>query len=85
MVLTVNPAITYGVFERVKSLILLARQGNTKLSPWLSFIIGAISKTLATVVSLSYYNRLVSPLTWIPGHIPIYHGQSEDTSAKCRR
>lgn len=50
LVLTVNPAITYGVFERVKSLILLAKQGNTKLSPWLSFLIGAISKTLATVV-----------------------------------
>ncbi|KAG6857383.1 hypothetical protein H0H87_004745 [Tephrocybe sp. NHM501043] len=54
LVLTVNPAITYGAFERVKSLILLAQvkagSGN-KLSPLLSFFIGAISKTLATVVS----------------------------------
>ncbi|KAH6913229.1 adenine nucleotide transporter [Coprinopsis sp. MPI-PUGE-AT-0042] len=50
LVLTVNPAITYGVFERVKSLYLLAsKNGITKLSPWLSFIIGALSKTLATV------------------------------------
>jgi len=52
LVLTVNPAITYGVFERVKSLVLIAK-GNmtTKMSPWLSFIVGALSKTLATIVS----------------------------------
>lgn len=49
LVLTVNPAITYGAFERVKSLVLLAK-GNAKLSPWLSFVIGALSKTLATIV-----------------------------------
>jgi len=56
LVLTVNPAITYGAFERVKSLVLMA-QGNitTKMSPWLSFIIGALSKTLATVVSISTF------------------------------
>ena len=51
LVLTVNPAITYGVFERVKSLILLAREdSSTKMGPWLSFLIGALSKTLATIV-----------------------------------
>lgn len=51
LVLTVNPAITYGAFERVKSLVLVA-QGNasTKMGPWLSFVIGALSKTLATIV-----------------------------------
>ncbi|KAG5636656.1 hypothetical protein H0H81_007275 [Sphagnurus paluster] len=57
LVLTVNPAITYGVFERVKSLILLAQAkagSATKLSPWLSFFIGALSKTLATVVTYPY-------------------------------
>ncbi|KIM40541.1 hypothetical protein M413DRAFT_445983 [Hebeloma cylindrosporum] len=55
LVLTVNPAITYGAFERVKSLVLMA-QGNmtTKMSPWLSFIIGALSKTLATIVTYPY-------------------------------
>ena len=55
LVLTVNPAITYGAFERVKSLVLMA-QGNitTKMSPWLSFIIGALSKTLATIVSIAF-------------------------------
>ena len=51
LVLTVNPAITYGVFERVKSFILLARgSSSTKMGPWLSFLIGALSKTLATIV-----------------------------------
>ncbi|KAF5372772.1 hypothetical protein D9615_010126 [Tricholomella constricta] len=57
LVLTVNPAITYGAFERVKSFILLAQAkagSSTKLSPWLSFVIGAISKTLATVVTYPY-------------------------------
>lgn len=50
MVLTVNPAITYGVFERVKNIILL---GNThgKMKPLTAFLVGALSKTLATVVS----------------------------------
>jgi len=53
LVLTVNPAITYGVFERLKSLILIAKMkagSNTKLTPGLSFLVGAFSKTLATVV-----------------------------------
>jgi hypothetical protein len=55
LVLTVNPAITYGAFERVKSLVLLARgDASTKMGPWLSFIIGALSKTLATVVTYPY-------------------------------
>jgi len=55
LVLTVNPDITYGVFERVKSLILLARgDSSTKMGPWLSFLIGALSKTLATIVTYPY-------------------------------
>ena len=56
LVLTVNPAITYGLFERVKSMTLLAR-GETdpraKLSPWMAFTVGALSKALATVVRVS--------------------------------
>lgn len=51
LVLTVNPAITYGMFERVKSLVLLARNGtSSKMSPGLNFLVGALSKTLATIV-----------------------------------
>lgn len=51
LVLTVNPAITYGIYERVKSLLLLANGSNPKLNPGMSFLVGAFSKTLATIVS----------------------------------
>ncbi|EGN98816.1 hypothetical protein SERLA73DRAFT_181469 [Serpula lacrymans var. lacrymans S7.3] len=57
MVLTVNPAITYGVYERVKSLLLIAQSRTTmneKLTPGLSFLLGALSKTLATIVTYPY-------------------------------
>ncbi|KAF8718575.1 hypothetical protein AX14_011757 [Amanita brunnescens Koide BX004] len=57
LVLTVNPAITYGMFERVKGLVLLTRGkfgSNGKMSPWLSFLVGALSKTLATIVTYPY-------------------------------
>lgn len=53
LVLTVNPAITYGVFERGKAW-LLARTGSTKLSVGQSFLLGMCSKTLATVVTFPY-------------------------------
>ncbi|TFK93704.1 adenine nucleotide transporter [Polyporus arcularius HHB13444] len=57
LVLTVNPAITYGMYERVKSLMLIARgetNANAKLSPWMAFTVGALSKALATVVTYPY-------------------------------
>ncbi|THH08596.1 hypothetical protein EW145_g2595 [Phellinidium pouzarii] len=57
LVLTVNPAITYGMFERVKSLMLLAKEktgGQLKLTPWQAFFVGALSKTLATIVTYPY-------------------------------
>lgn len=54
MVLTVNPAITYGVYERLKSLLLLASAANGKLTPGTSFLLGAFSKTLATIVTYPY-------------------------------
>ncbi|EJU05089.1 mitochondrial carrier [Dacryopinax primogenitus] len=53
LVLTVNPAITYGVFERMKGIV-LARRRETKLKPWTAFLVGAMSKTLATVVTYPY-------------------------------
>lgn len=53
LVLTVNPAITYGVFERVKTLI-LAASVDGKMTPGKSFLVGALSKTLATVVTFPY-------------------------------
>ncbi|CAE6514824.1 unnamed protein product [Rhizoctonia solani] len=53
MVLTVNPAITYGAFERVKGAI-LASTSSSKLTPGKAFLVGALSKTLATVVTYPY-------------------------------
>lgn len=57
LVLTVNPAITYGVFERLKSMVLLAASkagSQAKMSPGMIFVLGAFSKTLATVVTYPY-------------------------------
>ncbi|ODN79498.1 hypothetical protein L202_03468 [Cryptococcus amylolentus CBS 6039] len=58
LVLTVNPAITYGVFERLKTWRLAANakagRGGPNLSAAESFWLGAASKTLATVVTYPY-------------------------------
>ncbi|KEI38600.1 uncharacterized protein L969DRAFT_50979 [Mixia osmundae IAM 14324] len=51
LILTVNPAITYGMFARLKT-ALLGPDG--KMTPGKAFIIGALSKTLATVVTFPY-------------------------------
>jgi hypothetical protein len=48
LVLCVNPAITYGMFERLKGIVL---KPGEKMTPGKAFIIGAASKTMATVVS----------------------------------
>ena len=81
LVLTVNPAITYGVFERVKSLILLARgDSSAKMGPWLSFLIGALSKTLATIVRVLLY-PLCHYLTLELGNLSLYYGESQDSSS----
>ena len=61
LVLTVNPAITYGVFEKLKGVVLNgAAVGNAdvvkaiSLGPGWSFLLGMTSKTLATVVTYPY-------------------------------
>lgn len=58
LVLTVNPAITYGVFERLKSVVLAAasKAGSPagRLTPGMIFVLGSFSKTLATVVTYPY-------------------------------
>lgn len=48
LVLVVNPSITYGSFERLKSLIY---PGKTVLSSSQNFILGALSKAMATIVT----------------------------------
>ncbi|PKI83421.1 hypothetical protein MVES1_002486 [Malassezia vespertilionis] len=52
LVLCINPAITYGVFERAKTVILAA--SGDQMTPGKSFVIGALSKTLATIVTFPY-------------------------------
>ncbi|ORY51841.1 mitochondrial carrier [Rhizoclosmatium globosum] len=57
MVLCSNPAITYGMFERVKAVWLKRRAALGKaggLGSGEVFLIGALSKTLATVVTYPY-------------------------------
>jgi hypothetical protein len=61
LVLTINPAITYGMFERLKTIMLTrkAAKMNTKIeSASLTsldlFLLGLFSKTLATVVTYPY-------------------------------
>ncbi|KAG7562693.1 hypothetical protein FFLO_01853 [Filobasidium floriforme] len=67
LVLTVNPAITYGVFEKLKGMVLAAAavraagaSGDEEvakalnLGPGWSFLLGMTSKTLATVVTYPY-------------------------------
>jgi len=48
LVLVVNPAITYGAYQRLRELFF---SGKTNLRPWESFFLGAASKVLATVVT----------------------------------
>jgi solute carrier family 25 (peroxisomal adenine nucleotide transporter), member 17 len=51
LVLVVNPAITYGLFERFKD-TMYPNVGS--LSPGQAFFVGAASKTVATIVTYPY-------------------------------
>ncbi|KAL9030269.1 MAG: hypothetical protein Q9196_001599 [Gyalolechia fulgens] len=48
LVLVVNPAITYGAYQRLREILF---PGKTNLRPWESFFLGAASKALATVMT----------------------------------
>ncbi|MCJ1373287.1 ADP/ATP carrier protein [Loxospora ochrophaea] len=48
LVLVVNPAITYGAYQKLKDLMF---PGKTSLRPWESFLLGAMSKALATIAT----------------------------------
>ncbi|OJD16629.1 hypothetical protein AJ78_03221 [Emergomyces pasteurianus Ep9510] len=48
LVLVVNPAITYGAYQRLKDIIF---PGKHNLKPWEAFLLGAMSKSLATIVT----------------------------------
>ena len=53
LVLCSNPAITFGVFERLKTL-LMKNSKETRLTSTQAFMIGALAKALATVVTYPY-------------------------------
>ncbi|QSS61595.1 peroxisomal adenine nucleotide transporter 1, partial [Histoplasma capsulatum] len=48
LVLVVNPAITYGTYQRLKDILF---SGKTSLKPWEAFLLGAMSKSLATIAT----------------------------------
>ncbi|KAK6601604.1 Peroxisomal adenine nucleotide transporter 1-like protein 2 [Botrytis cinerea] len=48
LVLVVNPAITYGAYQRLREVVF---PGKTNLKPWEAFVLGAMSKSLATIVT----------------------------------
>lgn len=48
LVLVVNPAITYGAYQRLKDVIF---PGKANLRPWEAFLLGAMSKSLATLTT----------------------------------
>ncbi|OJD21455.1 hypothetical protein ACJ73_07204 [Blastomyces percursus] len=48
LVLVVNPAITYGAYQRLKDIIF---PGKNNLKPWEAFVLGAMSKSLATIAT----------------------------------
>ncbi|KAL2916401.1 hypothetical protein HK105_204157 [Polyrhizophydium stewartii] len=66
LVLCSNPAITYGVFERLKAILLKRQEGKpAPLTAGQVFLIGALSKTLATVVTYPYIMAKVR-MQWRP-------------------
>ncbi|KAJ6780311.1 hypothetical protein PWT90_09394 [Aphanocladium album] len=48
LVLVINPAITYGAYERLKDTLY---PGRSSLKPWEAFLLGATSKALATIAT----------------------------------
>ncbi|PKY39049.1 mitochondrial carrier [Rhizophagus irregularis] len=68
LILCVNPAITYGAFERFKHLVserLSNNNNGEELSPGIIFWLGALSKTIATIVTYPYIMAKVR-LQWKP-------------------
>ncbi|KAJ3177654.1 ADP/ATP carrier protein [Geranomyces variabilis] len=82
LVLCVNPAITYGMFERLKTIWLarLHRAGDTsgRLSAGQTFIIGALSKALATVVTYPYIMAKVKMQWKPPKHVATLSQKDRD-------
>ncbi|KAJ1724112.1 hypothetical protein LPJ53_001574 [Coemansia erecta] len=66
MLLCSNPAITYGVFEKAKAAVLRrSGGGRAQMTAGEAFWVGALAKTLATVVTYPYIMAKVR-LQWRP-------------------
>ncbi|CAO3622679.1 unnamed protein product [Cunninghamella blakesleeana] len=63
LILCINPAITYGSFEKIKQLVVDSLK--IPLSPAVAFYVGALSKTLATIITYPYIMAKVR-LQWKP-------------------
>ncbi|KKK23967.1 hypothetical protein ARAM_005368 [Aspergillus rambellii] len=48
LILVINPAITYGAYQRLKDIIF---PGKKSLKPWEAFLLGAMSKAMATIAT----------------------------------
>ncbi|KAG0316094.1 ADP/ATP carrier protein [Dissophora globulifera] len=64
LVLVINPAITYGMYSRIQEVVLKAFR-RKDMTPGLIFLVGALAKILATVVTYPYIMAKVR-LQWKP-------------------
>jgi hypothetical protein len=71
LVLCVNPAITYGMFERLKAI-------SNKPTVWTIFWIGALAKALATIVTYPYIMAKIR-MQWKPDRQKLSNEQIEET------
>lgn len=56
--LCVNPAITYGIFEKLKSLLLNGKgRVNISIGAIEAFVLGALSKSIATIVTCKFISN----------------------------
>ncbi|KAJ3075411.1 ADP/ATP carrier protein [Podochytrium sp. JEL0797] len=90
LVLTVNPALTYGLFARVQTLVLRARnlrnldtsaKQSTAMTPGESFLVGALTKSIATLITYPYIMAKVR-MQWRP---PVQRGRTLTTEEATTR
>eukprot|EP00835_Amoeboradix_gromovi_P006594 NODE_807_length_4058_cov_0.317252.p2 type:complete len:281 gc:universal NODE_807_length_4058_cov_0.317252:3100-3942(+) len=77
IILTVNPSITYGVFQRLKSWLAKSKT----ISPLHVLLLGALSKSLATVVTYPYI-MAKTRLQWKPSDKSIQYTSAFDVLFK---
>mmetsp|Transcript_5199 Transcript_5199/g.6033 ORF Transcript_5199/g.6033 Transcript_5199/m.6033 type:complete len:310 (+) Transcript_5199:318-1247(+) len=60
----VNPAVTYAAFERLKVIVMKRTQGKKALTTFEAFIVGAIAKAFATILTFPAIRTRVIQNTW---------------------